>query len=311
MRDKRVQRALYAITLVFVLALLGAFIYARREEIATYRWQIAWPFIPIAFLIFSLDLLYVIWLWTRMMAQFGVKVPFRTHIAYYAQANLAKRLPGTLWYVAGRAQLYDQAGVPMRLTAICSGIEFIVSTLSSAIVSVAFIIYGLSGFAANSEAGLLRSATIIAIPVLCIALLLLPWIIRRLMRRADLAFSSVISVNILSRLTLLYLGVWVLGGLLLYAIVRVYAPLSWNMVPYLVGCWGASSLISSLVIFMPTSFGLKEISLGVLLALIVPASVAVITVIAVRIAITLFEVLWSVIAVLFLPKHIQQAENSS
>jgi len=311
MSDKRVQRTLYAITLVFVLALLGGFIYARREEIATYRWQIAWPFIPIAFLIFSLDLLYVIWLWARIMAQFGVKLPFRTHIAYYAQANLAKRLPGTLWYVAGRAQLYDHAGVPMRLTAMCSGIEFIVSTLSSAIVSVAFIVYGLSGLAASREAGLLRSATIIAIPVLCVALLVLPWIIRRLMRRADLAFSSVISVSILTRLTLLYLGVWVLGGLLLYAIVRVYAPLSGNTVPFLVGCWGASSLISSLVIFMPTSFGLKEISLGVLLTLIVPASVAVITVIVVRVAITLFEVLWSGLAVLMLPEHAQQAEKPS
>jgi hypothetical protein len=311
MSDKRVQRLLYVITLVFVLVVLGTFIYARREEIATYHWQIAWPFIPIAFLIFSLDLLYVIWLWSRMMAQFGVKLPFRTHVAYYAQANLAKRLPGTLWYVAGRAQLYDQAGVPMRLTAMCSGIEFIVSTLSSAIVGVAFLVYGLSGFAASSQAGLLRSATIIAIPALCLALVLLPWIIRRLMRRADLAFSSVISIRALTRLTMLYLGVWVLGGLLLYAIVRIYAPLAPNTLSFLIGCWGASSLIASLVIFMPTSFGLKEISLGVLLTLIVPASIAVITVIVIRIAITLFEVLWSGVAVLLLPKYAQQAENPS
>lgn len=309
--DRRVQRWLYAATLGLVLALLGAFIYARREEIATYRWQIVWPFIPIAFLIFSLDLLYVIWLWSRMMAQFGVTLPFRTHVAYYAQANLAKRLPGTLWYIAGRAQLYEQHGVPMRLTTICSGVEFLVAALSSAVVSVIFIIYSLIGFANRSETTLLRNATFIVMPVLCIVLVVLPWIIQRLMRRAGLVASSSISVGSLAQLTLLYLGVWVLGGLLLFAIIRIYAPLDWATVPYLIGCWGASSLISSLVIFMPTSFGLKEISLGVLLALVAPASVAVITVIVVRIAITLFEVLWSWVAVLLFSKRSQQAEKPS
>lgn len=307
--DRRVQRWLYAATLGLVLVLLGAFIYARREELATYRWQIDWPFIPIAFLIFSLDLLYVIWLWSRMMAQFGVTLPFRTHVAYYAQANLAKRLPGTLWYIAGRAQLYEQHGVPMRLTTMCSGVEFMVSALSSAVIGAIFIIYGLIGFTNSSETTLLRNATFIVIPLMCIVLMALPWIIQRLIRRAGLVASSTISIGALAQLTLLYLGVWGLGGMLLFAIIRIYAPIELAILPYLIGCWGASSLISSLVIFLPTSFGLKEISLGVLLALVVPPSVAAITVIVARIAITAFEVLWSGISVLLLTKRTQQAEK--
>jgi hypothetical protein len=77
--------------------------------------------------------------------------------------------------------------------------------------------------------------------------------------------------------------------------VRSIYALDWAVLPVLVQIWVVTGLVSYLAFFIPVSLGLSDISMTVLLALVVPLSVALIIVLLIRIWITLHELFWALV----------------
>ena len=74
-------------------------------------------------------------------------------------------------------------------------------------------------------------------------------------------------------------------------IVRAFQPISTSEIAYIIGAWSLSGGISFLTIFLPSSFGISEISLALLLARILSPVEAGTIVIVVRVLVTAYEVL--------------------
>ena len=110
--NAKVRRGVLAMTLGLAsLTVLGFMIYSQREVLQSYSWHVNWLSLTEAALVFMIDLLLVASTWAAIMESLGASLPYSTHLRYYCLANVGKRLPGTIWYVAGRGLLYARDGV--------------------------------------------------------------------------------------------------------------------------------------------------------------------------------------------------------
>ncbi|MFN3705029.1 MAG: hypothetical protein ACK4WM_03430 [Thermoflexales bacterium] len=291
---RRARIALTLFTLAFAFATAAGLIYWRRDELAGLTWRLRPEYFALSAAMFGLALLLVVWLWARLLRALGQPLPFTTHLRYFGMANLAKRLPGTLWYVAGRAYLYRQVGVSPALVALASGLEVIIATLANLLVAVAFAGPTLLSY---------LNANVAAIPAITLATILglvlihpraMAFMIEKVERRRPEAIPS---YDFLVTQVVLSTGVWIFGGLMFYAICAALTEIESKHIFYVVGVWALSSLLSSLILFLPANLGAKEISGSLLLAAIMPLPAALAVAVLSRLLVTAYEVCWALAAV--------------
>lgn len=291
---RRARIALTLFTLAFAFATVAGLLYWRRDELAGLTWHLRLEYLALSAGMFGLALLLVVWLWARLLRALGQPLPFVTHLRYFGMANLAKRLPGTLWYVAGRAYFYRQVGVSPALIALASGLELIITTLANLLVAVAFAGPTLLSY---------LNANVAAIPAIALAtilgfVLIHPRAIAFMIEKVERRRPEVIpSYGFLVTQVVCSAGVWIFGGLMFYAVCAALTEIELKYIFYVVGIWALSSLLSSLILFLPANLGAKEISGSLLLAAIMPLPMALAIAILSRLLVTAYEVCWALAAV--------------
>jgi hypothetical protein len=268
---------------------LGGMLVAYWPTLIAYRWELRPLPLVVAYVVYSLDLPLAVWGWSIIMGRLAGSIGLREHFRVYCSTLVAGRIPGAPWHIAGRAVLYKQLGVSRRVTGSASAIEMlliIVSGLLSGCLTWPFL----------PESA--KSQLIWFAPVVPIGLgLMHPTVIQAILKRL-IQNETPIRLRYSDTLELLglYLLVWGLGGVVLYAVIRALYPLPVTMLPGVVGVWGLAGAVASLVFFSPTGLGVKEITLSLLLALFIPAGLAVVTAILMRLFLTAAEFSWAIIA---------------
>lgn len=291
---RRARIALTLFTLAFAFATAVGLLYWRRDELVGLTWHLRLEYLALSAAMFGLALLLVVWLWSRLLKALGQPLPFVTHLRYFGMANLAKRLPGTLWYVAGRAYLYRQVGVSPALIALASGLEVIIAAIANLLVAIACAGPTLLSY---------LNANVAAIPAIALAIvfglvLIHPRAIAFMIEKVERRRPKVIpSYGFLVTQVVLSTGVWIFGGLMFYAICAALTEIESQYIFYVVGVWALSSLLSSLILFLPANLGAKEISGSVLLATIMPLPAALAVAILSRLLVMAYEVAWALAAV--------------
>ena len=231
------------------------------------------------------------------MASMGGRLSLAHHARIFCLANAAKRLPGTLWYVGGRAALYGRAGIPSRTVVVASAVEGALIWLSGLAISVPFLMVVLPdrrwvwlGVGGLLLVGLLNPRT-------------LRWILQRVTR--DGAASSISLLQVYGWL-LLYLAVWAVGGLLLFAILAIFQVPTLNHLPAVIGTWTVAGTASMLTIFLPSGFGITEVTITALLSRLAPAGVALLAALSARLLITVLDMIVGSLA--YLAEIVQGAQ---
>jgi glycosyltransferase 2 family protein len=278
------------ITLLFgllVVIILGFLIYREREILLTYDWQFHPTRLLISFLLFSLDLFIVAKVWAWIMDTLGKKLSFLKHFCYFTLSNIAKRIPGTIWYIASRTQLYRQEGIDPKLSSLASGMEMAVSVLSSVIVCTIFAIPVIIFYEVNP----ILLAIVFLISVIVIHPRFMAWIFRLLKVEAA-PFNY---IDILQWLVT-YTFAWILGGILMFSIGNSITSIALRDLPYIIGSFGLVNLVTMAFFFLPSNVGITELGWSVLLSNIMPLSVAVVLAISMRLLIILYEIIWAAIS---------------
>jgi hypothetical protein len=220
------------------------------------------------------------------MNTIGKRLDYQKHIRYYIISNIAKRIPGTLWYIASRAQFYQKEGIDYRLTSLASGIELAVSIMSGVLVSLLFAIPIVLNYGLNP----LVLAGILLVGILLLHPRVTDWIFRLLKVEAT-QFGYRRTIQWL----IAYVPAWIFGGIVLFIIANSFIPLPLHQIGYVIGSWSLVGIVSYLLFFSPSNLGVTEVGLSLLLANIMPAPIAVILAITTRIAIILYEIIWALI----------------
>lgn len=281
------KRARLGYSLVFLLiaaSVLGYLVYSQWDVLSTYDWDIDWLQVVIAFVVFSLDLLLVVIVWSWLMDNIGSKVNLITHFVIYSLSNITKRIPGTIWYIASRAQLYKSHLVDAKLTSVASGVEYAISTLSSVFVSLLFALQIILRYGYSP----VLFVVVIVIGMIMIHPKVISWILNKLNVEA-----STLPYRILIKSLLMYVLIWILGGIILFLIANSIYPLQFSNLSYIIGAWSLVGFITSVLLLSPSNLGITEVGLSLLLTNIMPSSIAVIIAVLSRVLITIFEVFWA------------------
>ncbi len=277
-----------AITILIAIAILGYLVYRERHLLLAYNWQFHPQFFALSFILYSIDLAIVALVWGWIMNTLSKHVNYITHFRLFSIANITKRIPGTLWYIANRAQLYMKKGIDPKLTTVASGMELAVSVLSSVFVCVIFSIPIILQYQLNP----FLLGIIVLICIIVIQPRFMDWIFRLLkIEAAQFSYLEIL------KWLITYLFAWILGGLLLFSVGNSITSIPIENLPYIIGSFGLVNLLSLAFFFLPTNLGITEVGLSLLLANIMPSSVAVVVAIAFRLVVILYEIVWALVSI--------------
>ncbi len=275
--------------IVFSSVILGWMLWHYLPTLTAYRWNLQVLPLILGFAIYTLDLLLAIYGWSIIMGLFAHQFTFREHFRIYCVTQVAGLIPGAPWHLVGRVALYKRLGVKARVTSVAAGLEMILIIVSG-ILSGALV--GLN-LPKNLQQYLLWMGLVLVIGLG----LMHPSVVRKVLQWLGHT-QAVVRLRYHNMLLLLviYVLVWGVGGCVLYMMILALYPLSWTQLPGVIGVWGLSGAVASLMFFSPTSLGIKEITLSLLLALFIPAGLAVVIAILMRLYLTAAQVVWAIIA---------------
>ena len=271
-RSKLVKRAAAATVLVASVLFLGYGVYINWQELREYDWHFNYAYLLLAAIALLLAFISNVVGWGLIIGHLGGPRDFRKNAEIYCLAAHGKRLPGPVWYVAGRAYLYEREAVPVSVI-VQGSVWEIVSQLLSGLIVYAILLPLYREIQYSSFNYLLLAA----IPLFL--LILSPSIFQQLLRwlRRDQQEVKLIPVSWRNKalwLTVYLLG-WLAGGAILYFLAGAVSSVSLSLLP---ACWGfvaLSGIVSTLAFFLPGGVGAREVSLSLLLSSYVPLSVAI------------------------------------
>lgn len=280
-RNRVVKIVLSLFAILFAVAVLGLLLYREKDALLNYSWRIRPEVVAVSFLLYFIDLLLVVWAWALIMRSLGSKVNFWQHFRSFSIANIAKRLPGTVWYVIWRGEIYKQDGLPVKLTALASGVELAVSVFGGVFASILFAIPILSKYPAGT-------AALAALFILCL-ILLHPRTLAKILKllKSDIQYFSY--KRILEWIGIYFIA-WVLGGVFLFSVANIVYTIDLQHLGYVIGTWSVIGISSFLLFFLPSNMGFNEIGISLLLSILMPSSFAVIIAVFSRIIILIYEI---------------------
>jgi glycosyltransferase 2 family protein len=276
--------------LTLLLLTVGFCVWAVRNE-----WSKAGPrlehaspaYLGLAFACVAIYYLVFILGWIRILAAWGIDIPYRVALGAEMISMLAKYIPGGVWTPAARAvALRRSAGVTETPTVLASVfVEAALSAISGVIVFVVSL-----AWVKGVNAPLLP---LIGFGVLCAAGLH-PRIFRplanKLLRPFGAEHIDPLPFGETLGLLLFYCGTWLIGGAAVYFMLRsVGASPSLATIPFLGGVSAVGAIVAVVAFFAPSGIGAREASMyGLLLAITSEGPALSVTVVN-RLAITLVE----------------------
>lgn len=246
----------------------------------------------ILFALYSVALVLALWAWTSMMSQVAKPVPWPTHWYIYTVTNVTRRLPGSLWHVAGRTVLYHQRGVARRAVALVSGLEVAFTMMSGSLV----LLLTWPAIATHFE-GQWQGVVLVIGILVGGTLLLHPASWRRFRQLSGSLTSDTqpFSLFVGLKWLLAYGVVWVVGGLMVVVLANQFHPLPLSTWPAVIGSWVFASLLGILIMILPSGLGVTDLSLTLMLSFYMPTPIAALSALGARLMFTLFELIFALI----------------
>ena len=206
----------------------------------------------------------------------------------YALSTVAGRLPGGIWGLVARVYLYKSDEVAGRRVAAAWAIEQGLM-LASALTCLAgwLVVANPIHWGPIARVGLAS----LLFMVLGLSVVHTPLTRWASMSLARTPFRGLMGTNRrrIAQWLGIYAAVWLLGGVLLYTILQVFEVLPLTKLPTVEVAWIGSRTIALLLTVLPTSLGVTEVSLALLLTPVVPAPIAVVAAVCARLVTTLGE----------------------
>jgi glycosyltransferase 2 family protein len=305
LRDRRVYVTLELIGLAVLLAALG---WALRDV-----WAEAVPLLrhadlsdfAIALVIIAAYYLVFVLGWMRILAAYGIRVPYRVALQAEMLSMLAKYIPGGVWTPTARVVALRRFGVrdtPVVLASI------LLEAGLSALAGVGVFVVGLV---------IIGGADVPLLPLgafaVLVGFLLYPPVFAAVARRLLRPFGASEVAPLPARTAFELLGfyalTWPLGGAALFFMLRALGgDPSVSEIPYLGGVSAVGAIVAVLAIFAPSGLGVREASMYGLLLAVTTEAIALGATVLNRLAITLVEALLLLVGALLIRRSRKTAD---
>jgi glycosyltransferase 2 family protein len=306
--------ALVTLQLLALTLVLGFFFWAFRDA-----WHEAKPLLRAAdvrevvlssLILASYYLLFTV-AWQRMLAAWGLEIPYLVALQAEMASILAKYVPGTVWIPAARIAALRRYGI--RATPLVLGSMLLEAGLSGLSGVIVFMVSLTTvGFSSAPVLPLLLLGVIAAVG-------LHPRVftpgIRLLLRPFGGGDLPPLPYSTLLGLLAYYCFTWMIGGTALYFLVRsLGGDPSVADIPYFGGVAAVSAIVAFLSLITPSGLGVREASMYGLLLAVTTKGVALGVTVLNRLTITIVEGLLLLVGALmlrYLPGRTRPVETAS
>jgi uncharacterized membrane protein YbhN (UPF0104 family) len=305
MRDKRFY---VTVELIGLAVLLGALAYALRDvwadaapllkDVDLSDLAIATGIIAVYYAVFVLG-------WQRILAAYGIRIPYLVALQAEMLSMLAKYVPGGVWTPAARVVALRRFGVKETPVVLAS---VLLEAGLSAVAGVGVFLVGLA-LVSDADAPLLP----LALFALVVSGLLYPRVFAAVAKRLLRPFGAEEVKPLPSRVTFELLGfyalTWPLGGAALFFLLRaVGGDPDVSAIPYLGGTAAVGAIVAVLAVFAPSGLGVREASMYGLMLAVATEAVALSATVLNRLVITVVEAALLLVGLLLLRRRGERAE---
>lgn len=299
-KNKRIITISFYILIAGILTVLLLKSWRSRDQLLPYLRQAELKQIPLVLSFYLMALVLAVSSWSEIMHSFDQTLSWWMHARIYLVTLIARRLPGTVWYIGGRMLLYKKLKVSQISTASASGVELIVSFVADGIVTAIFLPLGL---------GISIYWVILLIVILMCGLIILhPKSLAYIMMKLKRPLSRPLETWRVIIWLLLRIGLIISGGVMIFYTIRIFYPINNNLLFFVVGARALSGIAGLLTYFLPSSLGASDLTLLAMLSTIIPTSLSTVIALLVRIYTSLFELIFGLLFFIIL-KHSKEFNN--
>lgn len=285
----RQRRVFVTLELIGLAILLGALGWALRDvwaDAAPRLWDADLSDLAIATAIVAAYYLVFVLGWVRILAAYGIRIPYRVALQAEMLSMLAKYVPGGVWTPAARVVALRRFGVRETPVVLAS---ILLEAGLSAIAGVGVFLAGLA-VVGGADAPLLP----LGIFAVVVSFLLYPPVFAAVARRLLRPFGAEEVTPLPARTAFELIGfyalTWPLGGAALFFLLRsVGGDPALSSIPFLGGVGAVGAIVAVLAIFAPSGLGVREASMYGLMLAVVSEAVALGATVLNRLVITLVE----------------------
>jgi len=275
-------------------------LYTHRTEVGAYLVHIDVRMLFVALSLGILDLGILAFAWLLIANRLGITLGLRRDLKAFFFSNLAKRIPGMVWYLAGRAYLYRTADGGIWVATTGTMLENSLLLLGGLLLALIVLP---RQFGLNNVWILFALAAVILISLVLSLRPSTLWEFAQLLQLKDKIRPTIVlripTWDILLWFTL-YMLVWIVGGLAFHCFVAAFYPaLTLASFPFTLGVSTAYSLSGLIAFLLPAGLGIKELTGVYLLSRLLPMPLAIVIVLLFRIKLLLAEGLWLVLSYCF------------
>ena len=225
--------------------------------------------------------------WKSIVNALGEKVGFKSAFWIISSSQIAKYVPGGIWFALGRVYLGKIEKIKGEIIALSVIIETGLTFL------VGILLFFISISLVEQK---LFAQFIFIVPIFFLFLIILyPPILNRLMNFAlRIIKKPTINLNIsykqLLQLSIYFFGLWIAQIIGFYFLINAIYTISFSKIFILAAAYTLSWMTGFVVIFAPGGLGVREGMMTLLLSTILPTPLAIAISFIARVWITVFEI---------------------
>ena len=225
--------------------------------------------------------------WRNIMIKFGHSISFKNAFWIISSSQIAKYVPGGIWFALGRVYLGKSRNLKEENVAL----SVVVETGLTFLVGILLFLLSVSFVSQKIFANFLY-----IIPIFFLFLLVLyPPILNRVINFALKILKKpnikiTVSYSQILKLSIYFFGLWIAQIIGFYFVINAIYPMPISKIFTLSATYTLSWMTGFVVIFAPGGLGVREGMMTLLLSPILPAPLAIAISFIARIWITLFEI---------------------
>lgn len=289
-KTKLIYKFLYAIGLIFILF----FIFQNRAQFVESLSKINIGFLLIPIILYPIGMIPTATAWHFLLKLIDQDRIILKDIYLYNLSIFSRHIPGYIWFLGSRSLVYKKENISNKNSIFLTILETILLSITGFVLSLPLIWTNRNLFPDNVIILITAFCILMIVLIITISLERTRLMIKRLSPKIlteEYIIPSIKNKNLLFSMINMFIG-WIGGGILLLFVIQSFIPIQLDTVLLACGIWGFSGAVSLSLGIVIQGFGIREITIALLLSVILTPFQAASASIIFRLIITIGEILW-------------------